>query len=296
MIGSNWLVAAGFLIFVAIYFMGVRYLRRSADRRMAGSAASTDDEFSPSEIDRYSRHIVLREIGGTGQRKLRASRVLVVGAGGLGSPALLYLSAAGVGTIGVVDYDNVELSNLQRQVIHRDKSAGFPKTASAQTAMGLLNPLVRVCTYNMRISSDNAEELISKYDVVVDGSDDFDTRMLVNKICLRTGKPLVFGAISQWEGQVSVFDAGSESPCYACLFPASAAAGLAPTCAEAGVVNALPGVIGSMMALETIKLLVGAGDILVGRVMIYDALCSEIRVINFARRADCRVCGSGYED
>lgn len=246
---------------------------------------------SDIELDRYARHLVLREIGGPGQRKLGRARVLVVGAGGLGSPALLYLAAAGVGVLGVVDDDTVSLSNLQRQVLHATDRVGALKTDSARAGLAAVNPHVSVESHPFRLSSENAAGLIGAYDMVLDGSDNFDTRDLVNAACVKAGKPLVSAAIGQWEGQLGVFAPGG--PCYACVFPARPARGLAPSCAEAGVLGALAGVMGAMQAAEAVKLIVGAGAPMAGRLLLYDALWGEFRTIAVAKRADCAVCGSG---
>lgn len=290
---GNWLLLAGAAALVLLYRAGLGRLRRRvlAEARDTAPAGETDAPFSEVELDRYARHIVLREIGGPGQAALKAARVLVVGAGGLGSPALLYLAAAGVGRIGVIDDDTVSLSNLQRQVLHADARTDMPKVFSAELALRALNPHVEVRPYNRRLTEEIAAELFADYDIVLDGSDSFATRALVNRAAVAAGKPLVSGAIAQWEGQVSVFDPAREGPCYNCLFPAAPAPGLAPACAEAGVVGALPGVIGSMMALETIKLVTGAGQPLRGRMLVFDGLWGETRSIVIARRPDCPVCG-----
>ena len=248
---------------------------------------------SSVELDRNARHIVLREIGGPGQKRLKQARVLVVGAGGLGSPALQYLAAAGVGTIGVIDDDVVENSNLQRQVIHTDARIGMPKVFSAEAAMTAQNPFVTVRPYNRRLTADIAAELFQDYDLILDGTDDVATRYLVNETAVAAKLPLVSAAISQWEGQISLFDPSRGAPCYACVFPNPAADGLAPSCAEGGVLGPLPGIIGAMMAAEAVKLLAGAGTPLLGRMLIYDALYAESRVITVKRREDCRVCGAG---
>lgn len=246
--------------------------------------------FSEAEVARYARHILLREIGGPGQRRLKDARVLVVGAGGLGAPVLLYLAAAGVGEIGVIDDDTVDLSNLQRQIIHSDQRIGMDKVESAEIAMRALNPLIVVKPYKRRLDLDSAG-LVAEYDLVLDGSDNFDTRYLVNRLCVAAGKPLISAAITQWEGQLSVYDPGKGSPCYECVFPVRPALGMVPTCAEAGVAAPLPGVIGSMMAMEAVKLITGAGEPLRGRLLIHDALYGETRVIGVKPRADCAVCG-----
>ena len=247
--------------------------------------------FSDTELNRYARHIVLRELGGPGQKRLKQAKVLVIGAGGLGAPALQYLAAAGVGTIGVVDDDLVENANLQRQVIHRDADIGMPKVFSAQAAMEAQNPFVTVRPYHRRLEADNAEELFAEYDLILDGCDNFETRYLVNRVAAKLGKPLISGALSQWEGQLSLFDPKSGGPCYQCIFPEAPAAGLAPSCSEAGVVGPLPGVIGSMMAVEAIKRITGAGQVLQGEMLIYDALYSETRKIRLSKQSDCPACG-----
>ena len=246
---------------------------------------------SPEELDRYARHIVLREIGGTGQRRLQSARVLVVGAGGLGSPALMYLAAAGLGTLRVVDDDAVSLSNLQRQILFGVGDVGAAKTAVATSALGCLNPHVTVEADEARLDAGNAGDLLEGCDAVLDGSDSFATRAAVNAACVAAGVPLISGALSQWEGQVSLFDPARGGPCYACVFPEAPAAGLAPSCAEAGVVGALPGVIGSMMALEAVKLIARAGEGLRGRMFIFDGLHAESRRIALRARSDCAVCG-----
>ena len=272
------------------YMVGLRWLRarvRPENREAETKAAKAGD----AEIERYARHIVLREIGGPGQKRLRDAKVLVVGAGGLGSPALLYLGAAGVGTLGVIDDDVVSNSNLQRQVLHTDARIGMPKVFSAEAAIKAQNPFVNVRPYNRRLTREIAEELFGDYDLILDGCDDSATRYVVNEAAHATGRPLISGALSQWEGQVSTFAPGG--PCYRCVFPEPNAAGLAPSCAEGGVLGPLPGVVGTMMAVEAIKELTGAGQGLRGRMLIYDALWGETRVISLKRRADCPVCGTG---
>jgi molybdopterin/thiamine biosynthesis adenylyltransferase len=246
--------------------------------------------FQPAELERYARHIMLREIGGPGQKALKNARVLVIGAGGLGSPSLLYLAAAGVGTIGVVDDDTVDASNLQRQVIHTDLRIGTPKVQSARDAMLALNPFVQVRPYQRRLTAETAA-ILDDYDLILDGSDNFDTRYLVNQLAVKAGKPLISAAITQWEGQISLYDPAHGTPCYQCIFPHRPAPGMVPTCAEAGVASPLPGVIGSMMAMEAVKHITGAGEGLKGRLMIYDALYAEVRVIRIKRREDCEICG-----
>lgn len=245
---------------------------------------------SSAELERNARHIVLREIGGPGQKRLKEARVLVIGAGGLGAPALQYLAAAGVGTIGVIDDDVVENSNLQRQIIHTDARIGMPKVFSAQQAMEAQNPFVTVRPYHRRLTREIATDLFRDYDLVLDGTDDVETRYLVNETAVALKLPLISAAISQWEGQISLFDPSRGAPCYRCVFPEPAAPGLAPSCAEGGVLGPLPGVIGSMMAVEAIKFLAGAGEPLLGRMMIYDALYADVRVIGVKRRDGCPVC------
>ena len=247
--------------------------------------------FRAAELDRYARHILLREIGGPGQQRLKAAKVLVVGAGGLGSPALLYLAAAGVGTIGVIDDDMVEGSNLQRQIIHTDARIGLPKVQSAEIAMRALNPFIDVRPYQRRLEGEAAVALIAEYDLVLDGTDNFDTRYLVNRLCVAAGKPLISAAITQWEGQISLYHLAQGGPCYECVFPERPLPGMVPTCAEAGVAAPLPGVIGSMMAMEALKHITGAGEPLRGRLLIHDALYAETRVIGVKRRAGCAACG-----
>jgi molybdopterin/thiamine biosynthesis adenylyltransferase len=247
--------------------------------------------FRPAELDRYSRHIILREIGGPGQKRLKQARVLVVGAGGLGSPALLYLAASGVGVIGVIDADEVDNSNLQRQIIHADQRIGMPKVFSAEQAMLALNPFIEVRPYHRRLEGDAAAALIADYDLVLDGTDNFDTRYMVNRLCAEAGKPLISAAITQWEGQISLYDPVRGTPCYECVFPERPAPGMVPTCAEAGVAAPLPGVIGAMMAMEAVKHITGAGETLAGRLMIHDALYAQTRVIGVKKRVDCAVCG-----
>ncbi len=249
---------------------------------------------APEELARYARHIVLHEIGGPGQQRLGAARVLVIGAGGLGSPALLYLAAAGVGALGIVDDDLVSLSNLQRQVLYATDEIGQPKTASAARALARLNPHVAVEAYPLRLDASGAARLVPGYDLVLDGSDNFATRYLVNAACVAAGRPLISAAMSQWEGQIALFHPAGGGPCYECLFPEPPAPELVPSCAQAGIIGALPGVMGSMMALEAIKLIARAGTSLRGALLIYDALHAEIRRIGIAPRAGCPVChGSG---
>ncbi|MBV2359972.1 HesA/MoeB/ThiF family protein [Thalassococcus sp. CAU 1522] len=287
-----WLILGGFVVLVLAYRFGLGRLRSRVEAKEAAEAAPQAGTFSGGELERYARHIVLRELGGAGQKRLKAARVLVIGAGGLGSPALLYLAAAGVGTIGVIDDDVVDNANLQRQVIHRDAAIGTPKVFSAQAMMEALNPYVTVRPYKRRLTRDIAAELFADYDVILDGTDNFDTRYLANRVAVAQGKPLVSGALSQWEGQLSVFDPAQGAPCYQCIFPQAPAPGLAPSCAEAGVIGPLPGVIGAMMAVETVKLIAGAGAVMRGEMLVYDALWGETRKIALKPRGDCPVCGT----
>jgi len=287
----GWLALGVVATLVIGYRAGVGALRQRAARQAEPPAPAPASGFSEAELDRYARHIVLREVGGPGQMKLKSARVLVVGAGGLGSPSLLYLAAAGAGTIGVIDDDTVSNSNLQRQVIHADERIGMPKVFSAQAAIAALNPHVTVRPYNRRLTAEDAAALFADYDLVLDGSDNFATRYVVNAAAVAAGRPLISAAITQWEGQISLYDPAGGAPCYACIFPDPPAEGLAPSCAEAGVMGALPGVVGAMMAVEAIKEITGAGQSLRGRMMIYDSLWGESRQITLRRRADCPVCG-----
>lgn len=248
--------------------------------------------FSDDELERYARHIVLHEIGGPGQQRLKQARVLVIGAGGLGSPAILYLAAAGVGTIGIVDDDEVSLSNLQRQVLHGTADIGAAKTASAARAVERINAHVDVEQHCLRLDPANAPALIRQYDMVLDGSDNFATRYLLNAACVAERRPLISAAIGRWEGQLSVFRPWEGGPCYACIFPEAPEPGLVPACAEAGVLGALPGIMGAMQAAEAVKLITGAGQVLDGRLLLYDALGAEMRTIRLARRPDCEICGA----
>jgi molybdopterin/thiamine biosynthesis adenylyltransferase len=289
---SLWLLIAGTGALVALYGRVLKRLRNRADAREdSADAPEAAPPFRDSELDRYARHIVLREVGGAGQKRLKDANVLVIGAGGLGAPALQYLAAAGVGTIGVIDDDRVENANLQRQVIHRDADIGMPKVFSAQAAMEAQNPFVTVRPYHRRLSEDIASELFAEYDLILDGTDNFDTRYLANAAAVAQRKPLISGALSQWEGQISVFDPASGGPCYQCIFPESPAAGLAPSCAEAGVIGPLPGVLGAMMAVEAVKQITGAGEVLRAQMLIYDGLYGETRRIALKARADCPICG-----
>lgn len=254
-------------------------------------------DFSEDQIRRYARHILLDAIGGEGQARLLRARVLVVGAGGLGSPLLLYLAAAGVGTIGVVDDDAVDLSNLQRQIVHTTQSIGMAKVESAKQTLAAINPEVRLIPHPFRLTVDNASDLIADYDVVADGSDNFATRFLVNDACYFTAKPLVSGAVLRFDGQVATFKAhaatedGGHGPCYRCLFREPPPPGAVPTCAEAGVLGAWCGTIGSLQATEVIKEILGIGEGLSGWLLVCDALSAEFRKIRVRRDPECPLCG-----
>jgi len=247
-------------------------------------------ELTARERQRYSRHLLLPEVGEQGQRRLRAARVLCVGVGGLGSPALLYLAAAGVGTLGLVDFDLVDFSNLQRQIVHGTGDVGRSKLDSAALRLEALNPDVRVERFPARFSAGNARALVDAFDIVVDGTDNFPARYLVNDACVLYGKPNVWGSIFRFEGQASVF-AAPGGPCYRCLHPAPPPAGLVPSCAEAGVLGVLPGVIGAIQATEAIKLILGAGEPLIGRFLVYDALRLRFRELRLPKDPDCPICG-----
>jgi adenylyltransferase/sulfurtransferase len=244
---------------------------------------------TPEQIRRYSRHLIMPEVGGNGQRKLLASKVLLIGAGGLGSPAALYLAAAGVGTLGIVDFDVVDLSNLQRQILHHVRDVGRPKVVSAQETIAALNPDVTVVPYAEALSSANVLRIVAEYDVVVNGSDNFPTRYLVNDACVFSKKPLVDGSVFKFEGQATVFLPGFG--CYRCLYPAPPPPGAVPTCAEAGVFGVTCGVVASIQGVETVKLLLGLGEPLAGRLIFFDALSMEFRQVKYRRDPDCPVCG-----
>jgi sulfur-carrier protein adenylyltransferase/sulfurtransferase len=247
------------------------------------------ESFTSDELRRYSRHLLLPEVGVAGQKKLRRAKVLLVGAGGLGAPAALYLAAAGVGEIGLVDFDAVELSNLQRQVLYTTNDVGRPKLTVAKERLEALNPGVRVVPYEERLTSENALEVLKPYDVVVDGTDNFPTRYLVNDAAVLLGKPNVYGSIYRFEGQVSVFDA-RRGPCYRCLYPEPPPPDLVPSCAEAGVLGVLPGLVGTLQATETVKLLLGTGEPLIGRLLLFDALALKFRELKLRKNPHCVVC------
>jgi molybdopterin/thiamine biosynthesis adenylyltransferase/rhodanese-related sulfurtransferase len=243
------------------------------------------------EVLRYSRHVIMPEVGMEGQQKLKAARVLCIGTGGLGSPLALYLSAAGVGTLGLVDFDVVDFTNLQRQVIHFTSDVGRPKLESAKEKIAAINPFVDVKTFNTRLTSQNALEIFSGFDIIADGTDNFPTRFLVNDACVFTGKPNVYGSIFRFEGQASVFGA-KDGPCYRCLYPEPPPPGLVPSCAEGGVLGILPGLVGLIQATEVIKLILGTGQPLIGRLLLVDALSMKFRELKLRKNPDCVVCGT----
>jgi len=257
----------------------------------AGYPVVRDRQLSAEQLERYSRHFLLRQLGEKGQGKLLDAKVLLVGAGGLGSPVALYLAAAGIGTLGIVDADVVDRSNLQRQILHSTDRIGVSKAESAKQTINSLNPDVQVCIYNERLTVDNVMDIFRDYDIIVDGSDNFPTRYLVNAAAVLVGKPVVHGSIFQFEGQVSVFTPHA-GPCYRCLYPTPPPPGMVPSCSEVGVLGVLPGVIGVIQATETIKLMIGQGEPLVGRLLLYDALAMRFREIRIRRNPDCPLCGT----
>ena len=270
-------------------------------RSVAGGFNRWKDEGLPVAVpaladaearQRYARQIVLPELGERGQAALSRARIAIIGAGGLGSPAALYLAAAGVGTIGLVDHDRVDRSNLHRQVLHRDDRVGMAKTASARATLEALNPRVAVHTHETRLSADNVEDVLGGYDIVVDGSDNFPTRYLVNDACIRLGLPNVYGAVERFEGQMAVFGAGG-GPCYRCLFPEPPPPEAAPPCSEAGVLGVVPGVVGMLQALEALKLAAGFGEPLIGKLLLFDARRSRMRTLALQAADDCAYCAPG---
>jgi adenylyltransferase/sulfurtransferase len=248
-------------------------------------------QLNNDEIRRYSRHLILPEVGMAGQKKMRSTSVLCIGAGGLGSPIAMYLAAAGIGKIGIVDFDTVDYSNLQRQILHTDADVGRPKTESAKETINALNPHVEVVIHNTRLSSANALEIIRPYDIVVDGTDNFPTRYLTNDACVLLKKPNVYGSIFRFDGQASVFAPELGGPCYRCLYPEPPPPGMVPSCAEGGVLGVLPGIIGCIQATEIIKLALGKGDSLVGRLLLFDALKMKFQELKLRRDPQCPVCG-----
>jgi adenylyltransferase/sulfurtransferase len=258
--------------------------------KTAGYKWIQDHQFTQEQTTRYSRHFLLPEVGEVGQAKLLKAKVLMVGAGGLGSPSAYYLAAAGVGTLGIIDNDVVDLSNLQRQILHSNNRVGMPKVESAKLTLEGLNPDVKVIPYQEKLTSQNIMEIIKDYDIIVDGCDNFPTRYLVNDACVLTGKPNVHGSIFQFEGQATVFYPG-KGPCYRCLYPEPPPADMAPSCAEAGVLGVLPGLIGTIQALEAIKLILGKGETLVGKLLCFNTLTNEINTLNLQRDPGCPMCG-----
>ena len=254
------------------------------------TVAAAAPALSNAEVARYSRHLIMPEVGMDGQLKLKAASVLCIGAGGLGSPVAMYLAAAGVGRLGIVDFDVVDYSNLQRQVIHGTPDVGRPKLDSARDSLHAINPEVHVETHEVALSSSNALDVLGGYDVIVDGTDNFPTRYLVNDACVLLGKPNAYGSIFRFEGQASVF-AAKDGPCYRCLYPEPPPPGLVPSCAEGGVLGILPGVVGTIQATEAVKLIMGVGEPLVGRFLVYDALRMRFRELKLRRDPDCPVCG-----
>src|SRR5215472_5580851 len=255
------------------------------DQRTSAAHLSTE------ELQRYSRHLIMPEVTAEGQSRLKAARVLCIGAGGLGSPAALYLAAAGVGTLGIVDFDDVDLSNLQRQILHGTKDIGRGKLESARDRLQDINPQIQIDLHKCRFSSENASQLVAKYDVVVDGSDNFPTRYLSNDVCVFARKPNVYGSVFRFEGQTTVFASHLGGPCYRCLFPEPPPPESVPNCAQAGVLGVLPGIIGMLQSIETIKLIVGIGDPLIGRLLHFDALKVQFRELKLRRDPQCPVCG-----
>ena len=247
-------------------------------------------DFTDEQIERYSRHIMLPEVGGVGQIKMLEAKVLLIGAGGLGSPAAYYLAAAGIGNLGIVDFDVVDLSNLQRQIIHSTERIGMLKTESAKKTIEALNPDVKVTLFNEKLTSENILRIFEGYDYILDGTDNFATRYLINDACVMTGKTNIHGSIFRFEGQATVFKPG-DGPCYRCLYPEPPPPGLVPNCQEGGVLGVLAGVIGNLQVVETLKMILGIGKPLIGTLLIYDALNTEFRKLNLKRDANCPVCG-----
>jgi adenylyltransferase/sulfurtransferase len=282
----------------------IRYIERATPLKdgdtlsivpsIAGGSADVEDqagvELSSDEILRYSRHLIMPEVALEGQKKLKSARVLCIGAGGLGSPLVMYLAAAGIGRLGLVDFDVVDFTNLQRQIIHSTSSVGRPKLESARERIAEINPFVEVDSHEVALTSENALDLFRDYDIIVDGTDNFPTRYLVNDACVLTGKPNVYGSIFRFEGQATVFYA-KEGPCYRCLYPEPPPPGLVPSCAEGGVLGVLPGVIGVIQAIETVKLILGNGDPLIGRLVLFDALKMKFRELKLRKNPACPVCG-----
>lgn len=253
---------------------------------------SKNNSLSENEINRYSRQIILKEVGIEGQEKLLQSKVLVIGAGGLGSPILLYLASSGIGTIGIIDPDIVDVSNLHRQVIHFDKNVGLPKVESAKETINLINPNTKVITYKEKISQENALNIICEYDLVIDGTDNFTAKYLINDACYFLKKPLVFGSIFKFDGQVSVFTYKDNTPCYRCIFPELSELSAIPNCAEAGVLGILAGIVGNLQAMESIKVILGIGNILESKILLYDSLETSFRTIRYKQNKECKLCST----
>ena len=277
--------------------LGYRDVRSVAGGFQAWTAAGlpvarSEDGLSDAERRRYARHLVIPEVGPNGQRRLKEARVLLVGAGGLGSPAAVYLACAGVGTLGIVDFDRVDESNLQRQILHTPARVGMKKVESAKKTIEEMNPLVKVEPFDTRLTSENADEIVPKFDVIVDGADNFPTRYLINDACVKHGKPNVHGSVFRFEGQASVFKRGL-SPCYRCLYPEPPPPHMTQSCADAGVLGVLPGIIGLLQAVETIKLVLAQGDPLYGRLIVYDALAATFRELRIRANPECAYCASG---
>ncbi|OLS25994.1 MAG: putative adenylyltransferase/sulfurtransferase MoeZ [Candidatus Heimdallarchaeota archaeon LC_3] len=254
-------------------------------------SVNSKQELSHKEIARYSRHLILPEVGLIGQLKLKAAKILLIGTGGLGSPLALYLAAAGIGTIGLVDFDVVDFSNLQRQIIHTTSDVGKSKLKSAKESINAINPEIKVITYDTALSSDNALEIFKNFDIIIDGTDNFPTRYLVNDACVLLNKPNVYGSIYRFEGQASVFDP-ENGPCYRCLYAEPPPPGLVPSCAEGGVLGVLPGIVGTIQATETIKLILGIGEPLIGRLLLIDALDMSFRELKLKKNPECPICSS----
>src|SRR6267154_2405975 len=266
-------------------------VRRAMHKSVVAQERISGIRLTKEELQRYSRHLIMPEVTSEGQSRLKAARVLCIGAGGLGSPAALYLAAAGVGTIGIVDFDDVDLSNLQRQILHGTKDVGRSKLESARDRLRDINPDIDIELHQCRFSSENASEIVSEYDVVVDGSDNFATRYLSNDVCVFEKKPNVYGSVFRFEGQTTVFAPHLGGPCYRCLFPEPPPPESVPNCAQAGVLGVLPGIIGLLQAIEAIKLIVGIGEPLIGRLLHFDALKVKFRELNLRRDPQCPVCG-----
>jgi adenylyltransferase/sulfurtransferase len=284
---GNTQVKEGDVISIVPSVAGGRY---EASEELLARQSEGNGELSRDELQRYSRHLIMPEVGVEGQKKLKHASVLLVGTGGLGSPLALYLAAAGVGRIGLVDFDVVDATNLQRQVIHFTSDIGRPKLESAREKINAINPFVQVDTYETRLTSENALEILEDYDIVIDGTDNFPTRYLVNDACVLLGKPNVYGSIFRFEGQASVFST-KDGPCYRCLYPEPPPPGLVPSCAEGGVLGILPGIIGVIQATEAVKLILGVGEPLVGRLLLFDALSMKFRELKLRKDPNCPICG-----